>query len=163
MFLNTQVDDLQKLFTANTTAATITNRTPTPNEPKGNGILNGRKANQALLFFHGAGSNNQTMTARITAWSKTSLGLWVPTPLLGLDIILGPATGTVAGEVVATELFADTISVTSGTGFTSAYEIISPADNTIACIKIDTFGSPLVQVDLAKGTCTSCNALGRMF
>ncbi len=160
--LTTPMKSLKRLYAANVTASSITNPTPRGQEPTGDGILSVDETNQALLYFFGARSaDNQTATARVTLWSKTDNNLWVPTPLLALTLTYGLSTGIVAGDALNTDYFADTIA--ASTSFTSAVEIISPADDTVGCVKVDTFGGMLVQVQVAKGTCTSVNVLGRTF
>ena len=159
---------LAKVFAANASGSSITAPTPTTTEPTGDGVFEsilaeGTVALNALwLIFYGTRSSadNETFTARVTGWKKVTT-LWVPIPLLALALTQGTSTGVAAAEVIATEYFADTI--TASTAFTSAYEIISPADNTIAAVKVDFAGCRKVQVQLAKGTNATCNVLAAGF
>lgn len=155
------------LYSADVSAASITNPIPKVAAPSGNGVflLNTLSDNSMAsgpnnvgLVFFGTGLATQTATARVTGWRQVGSGataLWVPVPLLALNLTIGSQTG-VAGQVIdATHLFVTTI--TASTAYTSANEIISPGDNTCAEVKVDTHGMYYLQVDLAKGTCTAVN------
>jgi hypothetical protein len=164
--IGTLVNEFTKLFAANTAAATITALVPTATEPTGNGVLdamtNWAGANAAFLQFFGTrtAADDETLTAKVTGWRLMGT-LWVPVPLLALALTQGTSVGVASQPVVATEYFADT--VTASTAFTSAYELISPADNTIAGVKVDFFGCRKLQVQLAKGTNATCNCLAAVF
>ncbi len=167
MPLSTWESKLLKLFAANTAAASITAPAPTNTEPTGDGVLDLRRGGEsvmggAMLHFFGTrtAADNETFTARLTGWRNVS-GLWVPVPLLALNLTQGTSTGVAAGDVLDTEYFADTIVVS--TAFTSAYEILSPADNTIGAVKVDLAGCRKLQVQLAKGTDATCNVLAAGF
>ena len=85
----------------------------------------------------------------------------MPTPLLALSFTLGTSVGVAAQSVINTHRFADTAAAT--TAFTESNEIISPADNTVAVVKVDHFGSEMVQVQVAIGTATNVNCLWALF
>lgn len=157
----------QKLFSSNQSGSSITKPSPTITEPSGNGIYELLPAGLqqtvgALFAFYGTrtSADNETMTARISAWRKIG-SLWIPTPLLLLAITQGTSVGVASQDVVATEYFADTITAT--TAFTSAYEIISPVDDTIALVKVDPCGAQKLQVQVAKGTNATANCLASAF
>ena len=118
-------------------------------------------ANQVYIQFFGTGADNATLSARITAWSRIGT-LWIPTPLLALDVTLGGMTGEAGADIADTDRLADTIAVASGGEFTDAYEIISP-ESGAAGVKVDTFGAERIQVQLAVGTATGANAILRPF
>jgi hypothetical protein len=170
-FQTTLIDSAQRLFAANVTGVAITAPSPTATKPSGDGILGPVRGefeagNGAKIWFTGTDAANETLTALITGWTyvegtDNAVGLWVPTPLLALSITLGTATGVAGAIVPETELFADTIAASGA--YTSAYEIISPANNSPACLKLDFFGCALVQVQLARGTGASANAVGAVF
>lgn len=158
----------QKLLAANTTAATITNGLPTITKPAaaaGVGVIdfvgegNESIQNNLLLSFFGerSAADNETFTARVEGWRRLGDGLWVPVPLLNLTLTMGTAVGVAGQGIINTEYLADT--VVASAAFTSAYELISPADNSVALVKVDLFGCDLVCVRLAKGTCAKCNAV----
>lgn len=162
-----------KLFSADQSGSSITIPTPTMTAPSGDGIIDatsidGRQDfSSILLKFFGVrtSADNETFTARVTGWRRfgqTGLNdLWIPTPLLSLALTQGTSIGVASTPAIATNYFADTIVVS--TAFTNAYEVISPADNSIALIKLDIFGSQLVQVQLAKGTNAACNGAAATF
>lgn len=160
---NTRTAPFTKLFATDVLASSITAPLPTVTDPAvSSGFLDTTAGNIAAIVFYGTrtSSDNETFTARITGWRNIAL-LWIPVPLLALAITQGTSVGVAATDVVATEYFADTI--TASTSFTSAMEIISPADNTIAMVKVDPVGCRYVQVQLAKGTNATCNALGAVY
>lgn len=169
MITHTLIGDFQKLFTANVTSSSFSPLVPTGNEPSiGNGVLDmagealsdRAGASLAQFAFYGQDSADQTFTARITGWRAftTDVGtLWIPTPLLALTLTMGAAGGD--GDVLDTvDFFVDTIVADSE--FTEAKEIISPADDTVALVKVDAAGCKYVQVQLATGSCSQCNVLG---
>ena len=161
-FIATINDRFAKLFASNQSGSSITAPAPTTTGPSGDGIFDVRAGNHpfnaiALAFFGTRTSaDNETFTARITGWRRIST-LWVPVPLLALSLTQGTSVGVAGSDVVATEYFADTI--TASTAFTSAFEIVSPADNTVGLVKVDVFGCELLQVQLARSTNAACNAL----
>ncbi len=171
MIPGTRMDPFSKLFASNQTGSSITAPIPTVTEPTGDGILNLESINRVagalsppnsvvVAFFGARTGANQTATARLTGWRKIGT-LWIPVPLLALALTQGTSIGIAATDVVATDYFVDTI--TASTAFTSAYELISPADDTVAAVKVDLFGCEKLQVQVAKGTCTSVNALAASF
>lgn len=164
VYPSTFAASFQKLYAANVTTSTLTAPTPTTTEPVGDGVFEMGQgpvpANSLHLAFVGTDAQNETFTALVVGWRKLG-ALWIPTPLLALTITLGTATGVEESGVIDTELFADTIA--ASTAHTSAYELISPANNGVAGVKVDLFGCQKVQVLLAVGTGASCNALAAGF
>lgn len=157
---------LVRMFATNSTQISTTAPSPTGAEPSGDGIREFAPMNAGLFMFTAVGAADTTMRARITAWRRlfktgsAAYDLWVPHTLLFLTITVGTATGPAlhATNVPVTERFADTIVATNA--FTTQYEILSPADNTVASVKVDLFGSQKVQVQLdTNSSSTSCNAL----
>jgi hypothetical protein len=153
----------------NATAASITDPVPTLTEPTGDGVVTladlGASPNFGSLHFTAVGSDNSTATAKVYLWSKVDgpVPLWVPVPVLNLDLTFSSVTGVATTPVPATERFADTIALTSGTVNESNIDITSPANNTIARVALDVLGASKVEVRFAKGTTTSVNALFRGF
>lgn len=162
---------LQKVFAANVAdAGPIVAPVPTTTMPDGEGVIDVSYPNMslesihngALLIFYGTrtAADNETLTARITGWRHVA-NLWVPIGLANLLVTLGTQTGVSGADVSETEYFADTIA-DSGTPWPTAASIAgnhSPADNTAAAVVIDSHNCTRVQVQLARGTCASCNAL----
>lgn len=156
------------LFAAVVTAGSITAPVATITEPAGDGIfaMNASPVpfNSAAIAFFGGTAADDTFTARITGWRKITVAgntLWIPTPLLALDGILGAMTGVASQAVTNSQLFADTL--TASTAFTTAYEIINPAADQVAIVKVDAFGCEKIQVQVAKNTCTNISALAAGF
>ena len=151
----------EKLYAVNVTALAITPPAPTTTEPatgmyyaSPDSLSTDDKYNAAALCFFGEGPDNGTATATVIQWRRIGT-LWVPTPLLDLNLTFGTSVGVAGSPVSNTERFADTIA--ESTVYTEAKEIISPAGNKVAVVKIDFFGGDAVQVLLAKGTMTSVN------
>jgi len=149
-----------RLYAANVSAASITNPIPQLARPTGDGVIDASLDNVSLVFFGTVSGGSQTATARVTGWRKTG-SLWIPVPLLALSLTFGTQTGVASADVDNNQKFVTTI--TASTAFTTANEIISPGDNTIAEVKVDFHGCQFIQVDLAKGTCTDINALVSTF
>lgn len=169
MVIGTWPDQFRLLFASAVTASSITAPVATTTAPTGDGIINMASnpsssaaplSNSAAIAFFGGNDNNETFTARITGWRKIG-DLWIPTPLLSLAGTLGAMTGVAGQSVTASQLFADTLA--ASTAFTSAYEIINPTADQVAIVKVDAFGCEKLQVQVAKNTCDSINALAAAF
>lgn len=158
----------KKLYAAQQTASSITASVFTATEPTGDGYFNcgntgagGGNFNFITLSIFGVGNADTAGTALVEGFRKCEDGGWKPVKLLALAWTLGTAVGAASMAVSATEKFADTI--TASTAFTSANEIISPADNSIAMVKFDPCGCDFIRVQGAKGTATSFNVLAAGF
>jgi hypothetical protein len=174
MTLETICQDFRVLLAANTTSASITAPIATITEPVTSttvAVIDMRETsrNQVLLGFFGAGSSNNAGTVMIYRWrriahaSEKDRYLWIPTPLLGLDVTLGTAAGIAAYPITNSQLFADTLGATTNKDHTDAFEVISNANNEIALVKLDTFGCRKVEVRFAIGTATSLNVFASEF
>jgi hypothetical protein len=168
MFITTPVNRYRALFATNSTASSITAPAATTTKPTGDGVMDMGvlgSCNAVMFSFFGTATNNQTATALILGWRRVSglnaTDLWVPEKYLLLALTYGALAGVAATPVVASQLFADTIAVT--TAFTSAYEVISAADDQMARVKVDHTGAELVEVRPAIGTATSGNALVTLY
>jgi hypothetical protein len=164
--LVTALSAMSKLHAANVTASSITAPSVTNTTPTGDGVFSnvysGAQGYNAVgLVFYGVGTADQTFTAEVYGWLQGPVGTWFPVRLLSATLTLGTKAGVASGDVTASELMADTV-VISGAA-TSANEAISPADNGVAVLKVDSFGCKFVEVRLAKGTATSVNALVKPF
>lgn len=154
---------LKRFCTTNLTTASITDLTPSLTEPSGNGIITvppggGRTYRWAMLIFFGIGSDNHTIDYRLTGWKHGPSG-FVPITLAQLTATLSTAVGIASGDVLATERFADTLaSLTFATDGTDAI-LRSNAADVAAHLLVDTKGMDLLQLQLAKGSATSGNAL----
>lgn len=154
--------DYVKLYIANVAAASITTPAPTTTEPTGDGVIDCEGYSWAELVFYGVrtAADNETFTARVSTYRPVYHGnLWVPEPLLALNLTQGTAVGVAGSDVVATEYFADTATVATAYLPAAEYAVTSPADNTLATVKVALRGARKLQVQLAKGSNASCNVL----
>lgn len=137
-------------------------------------ITGGQTQNGAHFLFYGVGTNNQTFSARVIGWSPlVSSGLvsvtpdtqiWIPVPLIEVQVTLSSTPIGLAGKaIVATELFADTITITGTTANAGVnVNVVSPANDTIAHLFLDLEGFMAYEVSFTTGaSATSCNALVR--
>lgn len=136
----------------------------------------GMAQNGIQLLFYGTGSNNNTFSARVIGWSNIvtdrsarvtdDLALWVPVLLIEVQVTLSSSCPGVAGAAIAaTELFADTITITGTTANPGVnVSVISPANDTIAHMFLDMEGSMQIELSFTTGgSATDCNALYKMF
>lgn len=131
------------------------------------GAVGSQSANLLQLFPYGTGSDNNTFSLRVIAWhavnppnNDLNKNIYIPTTLCELAVTLSATIPGVAGcQVVDTELFADTITIT--TGDTSLVKLYSGANNTVAWAVIDYLGAPFVEVtfNINSGSTTDMNAL----
>lgn len=159
-----------KMFDVDVAASSIALLIPTRTAPSGNGVIPVDDSTPSagiddfltLCFYSNRSSgDNETATAKITGWRQIR-GLYIPLPLASLALTFGTTVGLAADPVVTnTQYFADTI--TQAATLLPDSQVISPADNSIAYVKLDPFGCELIQVQLAKGTNTSLNVLSSFF
>ncbi len=117
------------------------------------------------LIFFGTTSADTTFKFRIYGVRRLALatsGSYTFVPIFEGVATLGTKTGVANGTVVATELYADTVTAaaTSYGVVNVSYRLISPADNTVARLLLDTDGFEKVVVDFDRdGSAVSANAL----
>lgn len=183
MLLETLSTSFRKARSVNQTSTSFVAKIPTVTEPKGDigtntgasvielGNYGGATQNGVLACFYGVGSNNNTFSARIIGWrsigeNAVSTMLWVPVLLAEYAVILSSTYPGIAGKtIVATEFFADTITLTYGNANVSE-EIVSPtADAGIAHVVADIKGFQKLEFAFAinSGSATDCNALLSLF
>lgn len=168
---------MQKVFTGNSvaTGTSIVGPAPTTTDPINNaGVISwpttsgtnqnsesfelNTGPNQYKFVFYGVGNANTTGIARITKWDFSG-SVWIPTPLITVALTLGAATGVSGSSPADTEKFIDTIVKSADYGF-SSYQIISPADDTVAELWLDPGGARRIQVQTAlNNSSTSLNCL----
>lgn len=165
----------KKVRTTNAADTSFPSKVPTTTEPSGGGVINRSVAGDGSglhLVFYGTGDADDVFDTRVIGWRKVTggpTGLWVPTIIAGLTCTLGTATGVAGSEVVATELFADTITITSGgeptvtadTTRGGTFRIFSPTANLIAWVVIPLYGFEKVELtfDMTTNDPTGANAL----
>lgn len=149
------------IINTTTDPVSVDSTTPTSNAI----VLSAADSNLALSFF-GTGADNSTFEAQVWGWSRllstdsAQVPLWKPTFLIQVQATLSTSVGVALATQIATERDADTIA-TSGsvTGLTSGfYNILSPANNVIATLVLDTLGFERVGIYFKTGTATACNA-----
>lgn len=136
---------------------------PNPSMPVQNGIQ---------LLFYGVGANDNTFSCRILGWANMcndranvfadSAQIWIPVVLAEVAVTLSSTPVGLAGaNILATELFADTITITGTTANPGINcNIVSPANNTIARMFLDAEGYQYIEAQFTTGgSATSCNGL----
>lgn len=164
-----------KLYAANSTASSVTAPTPTLTEPTGDGFYrcgasgDEGNINYVDLRIFGAGADNTTGTGLLVGWRKAvdpsgvATALWIPKKLLSLAFTFGTSVGVAAAVAINTDRFADTITVATAYIPTSAYNVNSPADNSVASVEVDATGFDFIQFLPATGTATNVNGLAAGF
>jgi len=164
----TTVADFGKVCATNSTqSSSFATRIPTTTKPSGDCIIdNGTKLcpNYLMIVPFGTSAANGHFKIRILGWSKvvgTATDIWFPVKLLdAAECTLGTAKGLAGCNVDENQFIVDTIATVTGSDLV---EVVSPADDTIAHLSIDTKGFELVEVDFLLNTAASMNALYREF
>lgn len=185
MLLETLSSHFRKARSVNQTSNGYVSKIPTVTEPTGDaatatgasvidiGTDGNYCQNGMIILPYGIGSNNQTMSVRVIGWRKVGLTdgqggatttIWIPVVLAEFACTLSSTPIGIAGaQVLNTELFADTITLTYGNNNVSV-EIISPAADIIAHAVLDLKGFKKVELSFTTGgSATSCNALVAMY
>lgn len=158
----------QRALATNAATSSFDSKVTTLTEPTNDGVIDLTAAGSNLfapqkmkLWFIGAGSANDTFSVRVIGWhSIVKAGVqktWFPTPIGEFAVTLGTATGVAGGAVLATELWADTVTpvaakvpdrdIAAGTAVNSDYEFASPADNTIAHVRMPIRGFEKIEFE----------------
>ena len=153
-------------------------KAPTSTKPSGDGVIalspNGNfgadSPTKLHVLFVGTGADNSTFQARVVIWNKfnnTDGGnsdtdvIWIPQTIYNVDATLGTSVGVSASVIDNNHRFADGLAVTASSQNTAKAELISPANNGVAGLQIETLGAQLVEITFALGTATGANALFR--
>ncbi len=175
--LETYCSSFRKARSVNQTSNGYVSKLPTATEPSGDAgsatgasvidiaPIGGVGQNGCRCVFYGVGSNNNTFSSRVIGWSSVgdndvNTKLWIPVILVEFAVTLSSTPIGVAGKtIVATELFADTITLTYGNANVSV-DIVSPAADIIASAIFDVKGFQKIEFSFTTGaSATSCNAL----
>ena len=157
------ITPLSKAAATNATDSSFPSRVATLTQPSGGGVFNlscqGNKTRSNVLIIpFGAGADNATMSVRVIAWRFVTT-LWIPLIVCEVSCTLSTSVGVAATEVLNTDRFADTLSLTFGNAGVDC-QIFSPANNTPAHVMLDAKGASLIElVFTTGGSATSCNAL----
>ena len=165
MLLETLWTKYQKALATNSTSGSFPAIIPTLTEPTSDGVFNLRNdgvfvPNAIRVMPYAIASDNDTFSMRVYAWDRVGpLGLWVPCVLVELACTASAVVGVAGGDVLATERFADTISLTTGNDDISV-DIVSPTGDVAGHAQIDLKGCEKVKFTfkITSGT-TSMNAL----
>lgn len=147
--------------------------------PMGGSLLPGGGGSECpqglLLQPYAIGSATNTFSLRVLGWTATNFKvgapLWTNFVIGEFVVTIGTGAGISGGDVLATELFATTITatygpafVTSGQGAYSKYSwgFLSPGSNLQGVVFVPSFGCRLLEVIYTTGgVATSCNSLYR--
>lgn len=165
---------VRRALATNANTSSFASKVPTIAEPTNDGVLNLTAdglfvAKKIKLWPIGLGSNNDAFSMRVLGWHVCLLdgskNLWFPTPIGEFACtISGTAIGVAGSAVLATEMFADTITpvatkirdrvIGAGTAVNSNYEIESPTDDTIAHIIMPIMGFQKLEFQFDQTTNT---------
>lgn len=161
--LKTQAGVYRKARSSNATDSAFASKVPTSTKPSGTGVITlmtnvpGQPIpNLIEVCAYAVANNNDTFNFRVIGWkqlgSDPNTSLWVPRTLAEIACTVGTAAVAASGkDLLTTELFADTMSLTVGNANVTV-NIVSPADNTIAYASIDIQASPIVEIIFDDGT-----------
>ncbi len=167
---------LRKAFGTAPTGASYTAKIPVTTKPTlaqysgGTSLTSGfhetcGEGSQIVQSFIGiipyaTAANNVTFNMRVWGWKRFSILTDAQTPYLYVPRLLldvACTAGNIAAGLEATSFLADTITLTKGD---STALLISNANDTVASIKLDIFGSNWIEFDLnTNSSATAMNAL----
>lgn len=130
------------------------------------GPMEGAVQNQLLVMPYSTGSNNDTYSVRVYGWRRLgdnpNTWIWRPCLLTELACTASSTEVGLAGRaVVATEMFADTITITTGpttAGF--GVNVVSPTGDVAAYALVDIKGFQKIELTFkTTSSPTDLNAL----
>lgn len=153
---------LQRVRATSSTDSTFPSKVPTATAPTGDGVIGDPIVQGAPSWVQivpfGDGADDATFDLRVIGWKVSDLGLWVPTILAQAACTLSAAVGVASTEVLATQRFADTITLTQVQANVDS-KLSSPTGDLVASFQVETRGSALIEVIFDLGTATGANAL----
>ena len=179
MLLQTQISPFVRARTVNQTSNGYVSKIPTITEPAADtgsatasaaisltdaGARDGAGYNGVLIMPYAIGSDDNTFSMRVIGWrtvgeATNGVFLWIPVLLCELACTCSTVVGIAGREVLNTERFADTITITYGNANVSV-EAFSPANNVTAHAIVDLKGNQKFELSFTTGgSATSCNAL----
>ena len=165
----TTTDDFRKVRTTNSlVTSSWPARIPTTTKPSGEGIIDngaGVVSNYLMIIPFGTSADGTQFQTRVLGWSKvsgTGTTVWIPVKLLNAQVCTLSSTclGVDDSNFENEEFLCDTIATVTGTDLV---EVVSPADNTVAHLTLDTKGFEIIEVFFLRNTADSCNAFYREF
>lgn len=171
MIVETASTGMRKALATNSTASSFAAKIPTATEPTSDGVHtmgfgDSSCRSNLLVMPYAVASDNNTFSVQVWAWEFISQGdtrLWIPRLLCQVACTVDSTLVGVAGRaIVATEMFADTLSVSIGEENVNVAKC-SPADgNSAGHFMVDIQGAPKVEFVFSTGSsATSCNAAFR--
>ena len=163
----------------NTTATSYPSRLPTITEPVSAGTAtatsqfvhtlgyNGSCASNVVQIFpFGLGSDTNAFNMRVLGWrflpATVALpAMWFPFPLAEFLCTLSSTLPGIADQqIIATSLFADTITLVGSVGNANiSCEIVSPANDTMAHVIVDLKGCTKFEIIFDMVSATDGNAI----
>ena len=160
--------DFRKAKATSATDTGFPSKIPTATEPTGDGVhdipgVEGIMQNGMIVIPYGVGSDNHTFDMRVIGWrivgrNNSATSLWIPVIITQLAVTLSAAVGVANKTIIATERFADTITLTTGNDDISI-DIVSPTGDVIAHAVIDLKGFSKIEFTFDLGAGTDCNCL----
>lgn len=159
--------NFRKGHATNSTATSFASKIPTITEPSGDGVHKVAPGswmpNAIMAVFFGAGSENDTFSARIIGWRKIATGggdpntLYIPMVLAELGCTISATVGIANSPLVATDRFVDTISLITGNDDVSI-DIVSPTADEIGHVVLDIKGCNYLEFsyDMTGATNGNC-------
>lgn len=177
MTIETPSLDLAKLFSTDVTNTSFPSLIPTITEPRSSAtrgviemVSSGNVSKNLLCLIPvGTGANNAVITGmRVTGWNRLRATpplhpLWIPTPLLAVDMVFGNVTGVALSPLAATYFFMDTITLITNFGTANvSNEFLSNQGDLVGAIHLDAKGYQKVEVSVDLGAnATGFNCLYR--
>jgi Ca2+-binding RTX toxin-like protein len=124
--------------------------------------------NVVRLWFYSIGADDTTYDVRINFWERVGddpeTAVWFAYASATLSATASTYVGLAGKDVLNTERFADTLTLTANSGNDDVtISIVSPANNTPAYIDIDFGGAELMEVTFDMTGATSANGLYRLY
>ena len=154
---------LAKVKATNAAETSFTAPVATLTKPANDGVVNLRRFGTipewVFLMPYGTGDADDVFEMWVTGWRKVG-DLWLPFRLVKITATLSTFAGIATGDLVTTDLVADTVTATKGISNVS-YELYSPEDNTPAHVLLKPNGCELLEFtfDMTTGNPTGANCL----
>lgn len=153
LYLVSQVSGYQRALTTNSTAASfsaLVAEAAAPGRSETRAVFStlnnqGRQRwNTLVVLPYGGNTDNDVMNIKVAGWNQTSSGrLWVPEVKCELACTMSSSLPGLAGnDVVATEFFCDTLTLTTGV----AVLYTGTANVDIAYFKVGISGFEFVEI-----------------
>lgn len=160
--MTSYVSKLSRVRATSSTDSTFPSKVPTVTAPSGDGVIGDPIVQGApdwvQVIPFGDGADNATFDLRVIGWKVSDLGLWVPTILAQAACTLSAAVGVASTEVLATQRFVDTMTLTQVLTNVDS-KLSSPTGDQVASFQVETRGCALIEITFDLGSATGANAL----